>query len=443
MARDTRLRSPGEQVKLTRLIIEEYIRCREDILYFAENYFYIVSIDEGRHKIKLRHYQKKILKALMFPEKNKRNNIIAASRQIGKSTLMTIYALHYMLFNDDKTVAILANKEKTAKEILEKIKLAYAELPKWLQKGVLDDGWAAEKIKLENGTRVIASSTASSAIRGMSISLLLLDEFAFVPNNIADDFMSSVYPTISSGNTSKIIIVSTPNGLNHFYQIWKSSVRNENSFMPIKVSWKEIPGRTKKWADETIRDIGIQKFNQEYAVQFLGSSNTLIDPSFLERMTIEVPVDVKLGSLMSIYEPPRTKGMYICGVDSAKGTQGDYSVVQVIRIMNERDIKQVAIYRCNTIDPLSFAQVVISISQYYNNAYLMIESNDVGSQVANSIFYEHEYDYILNCDKKGLGILATRKSKLAGVMMLKRYIENGSRLYWQVGYYISSIFGTQ
>jgi hypothetical protein len=343
------------------------------------------------------------------------------------TTVATVYLLHYALFEEDKTVAILANKESTAIEILSRLKLAYTELPIWLQRGISEQngGWAKKAVGLENGIKIIAGSTASSAIRGMSAGLVFLDEFAFVPDNIADDFMSSVYPTIASGKKAKIIIVSTPNGMNHFYDIYRKATRGENNFMPIKIRWDEVPGRDDKWREEIIRDIGPAKWNQEFGTQFLGSSNTLIDTSMLERMNTKNPVEVKMGSYLSIYEQPIDGAMYILGVDSAKGTRKDYSVIQVIKIISERDIEQVALYRDNTIEPRDYAQVIISVSKFYNDAYIMLENNDVGETVANTIWYEYEYDKILNCDKKGIGIRSTRKTKLAANMLLKRYIENG------------------
>ena len=437
---DASLRGPGEKVSMTKKRWAEYIKCQEDILYFAENYFHIVDQVKGRHLIKLREYQKRILKAFVSPPTEKQHIAMLSSRQVGKTTISLIYLTHFALFNEDKTVALLANKEKTAIEILRRIKLAIGELPMWLQQGISESngGWNKGQVGFENGMRIIAGSTASSAIRGESISLLYLDEFAFVPDNIADDFMSSVYPTISTSPDAKIVIVSTPNGLNHFYHIWRNAIESDpekqNNFFPIKINWNEIDGRDEKWRKSIIRDIGEQKFAQEYGCKFLGSSNTLIDPHLLERMSIEEPIDMQIGHCLHIYEKPikakhlknpKDAPLYILGVDSAKGTQKDYSVIQVLKINHEHEIKQVATYRNNSINAQDFAQVVIGVSEYYNDAYIMCENNEVGGTVADTIWYTYEYDKILNCDKKGIGIRSTKTSKLAGNVLLKRYIDSG------------------
>ena len=421
---DPTLRGAGEKIEYTPELMREYIRCKEDIIYFAEKYFKIITIDDGEITIKLWDFQKKLLKAFVDPSP-KRHAIVLASRQVGKSTISTIFVLWYALFNEDKTIAILANKEKTSKEILRRIKFAYQNLPLWLQQGIADAGWNQNSISLENGVRLLSASTSSSAIRGESISLLYLDEFAFVPQNIADDFMASVYPTISSGKTSKIILLSTPNGINHFYDIWKNAIHGENNFKPIRVKWDEVPGKTHEWKEEVINDIGLVKWRAEYECKFLGSTSTLIDPELLERLKSKQPLELKLGNLLQVFEYPKEGVMYILGVDAAKGTGLDYSVIQVLKITNEHDVSQVAVYRYNMIEPYNFAQVCIETSKFYNNAYMMIENNGEGGQVADAIWYNFEYDYILNCDKKGIGIRSTKKSKLAANLLLKRYLEHG------------------
>jgi len=267
---DINLRSSGEKIEYTPELLKEYLRCKEDIIYFAENYFHITTIDKGRILPKLWDFQKKCLKVYTDPNAglpesraNKRHVSFLAARQIGKTTISKIYLLHYVLFNADKNVAILANKESTALKILREVKESYKELPLWLQQGIVSSGWNKKSIQLENGSMIVASSTASSSVRGESVSLLYLDEFAFVPPNIADKFMRSVYSTISSGKTSKIIIVSTPNGMNHFYHIYRGAIRDENQYRPIKVNWWEVPGRDKKFKEDFIADNGMVAWNQE------------------------------------------------------------------------------------------------------------------------------------------------------------------------------------
>ena len=342
------------------------------------------------------------------------------------TTISTVYLTHFLLFNENKNVAILANREKTAIDILNKVKLAYRGLPLWLQQGISDEkgGWTKTAFGLENGCRCISSSTAAAAIRGMSISLLFLDEFAFVPQEIADDFFSSVYPTITRDPNAKIVIVSTPNGLNHFYDIYKGAVSNENNFRPIKVNWWEVEGQDDAWKKRIIRDIGPVKFNQEYNGKFLGSSSTLIDSDVLERIKIQQPISTKFGDLMVIFEQPKIgKHHYILGIDSAGGTGADYSIIQVLKVNAYNDIKQVATYANNMISPHEFAEVCIAVSDYYLNAQMMVENNEMGGQVADKIWYDFECDRVLNTDAKGIGTRSTRKSKLIANMLLKRYLE--------------------
>ena len=422
-----KLRGYGQLVETTEEQIAEYIRCKEDIVYWAEKYFYIVDIDHGKMKIPLRDYQKKMLKAFTNPSKGKRHNVVLSSRQSGKTTTASIFLSHYAIFNEQKTIAVMANKEKTSMEILLRIKSAIQELPIWMQQGIDEEygGWAKGSIGFENGIRLVAGSTASNALRTYSIGLLYLDEFAFVPDNIAEEFMRSVYPTISSAKTSQIIVVSTPNGMNHFHTIWRNAVQGFNNFMPILIKWSDVPGYDEAWKEETIRDIGPVAFAVEFGGQFLGSRNTLIDPEHIERMSVEIPVELKMSGSMLIYEMPQEGVNYILGVDSAKGTGKDYSVIQVLRINSEHDMSQVAVYRNNTIEANDFAQIVISVSKFYNQGYMMVENNDVGGEVANAIWNEFEYDKIVLYDKKGVGVRATKKTKLAGNLLLKRYIENG------------------
>ena len=256
---------------------------------------------------------------------------------------------------------------------------------------------------------------------------IFLDEVAFVADYVWDDFFNSVLPTISSGKSSKIIMVSTPKGMNHFYKIYKDAIDNKSNFQGVKIPWWERPDRDEEWKRKTLMEMGGDRirFAQEYGCQFLGSSNTLIDSEVLERTTYEEPKDFKYGGALVIYQQPIKDQFYILGVDSAKGNGSDYSCIQVLKIVSEHEIEQVAMYRNNLIGTEEFAQLTIGLSKFYNDAYMMVESNDIGELVTNKIWYDYECDRILNCDAKGLGIRATRKTKLAGNLMLKRYMENG------------------
>jgi hypothetical protein len=442
------LRAANEAIEYTNEMIEEVIRCKEDIIYFAEHYFHIVTIDEGKQLITLFDYQKKMLKAFINPPdyksvktdqlEPKRHIIVKIARQSGKTTTATIFLLWYALFNKDKTIAILANKEPTAIEILDRIKLSFKHLPLWLQQGIADSGWNKKSIKFENGVKIMARATSPDSISGETVSLLYMDEFAKVQEHIAEEFITSTYPVISSGKTSKVIIVSTPTGMNHFFEFWQRAIRGESNFFPVSVPWFEHPHRDEKWKQDMIKDIGNIRFQQEFACKFLGTASTLIDSDVLEMCVIREPIATKWTGVFSIYEQPIRGKQYILGVDSAKGTGKDYSVIQVLKINNSHNLEQVAVYRNNLISPHDFAQVVISISQYYFDSYMMVENNEVGEAVCNTIWYEYENENLLSCDSKleiidgkhkkiynGLGIRSTRKTKLEANLLLKDYAEKG------------------
>lgn len=426
---NSQLRSANESIEYSREMLEETIKCKTDIIYFAEKYFYIVTIDEGRRLIELWDFQKKMLKSLVESQKydgeNKRHVIIKMPRQQSKTTIMTIYILWYSLFNKDKAVAILAHKEDTSKEILERIKFAYKLIPLWLQQGIVDGGWSKKSIRLSNGVKIMAASTASDTISGETISLLYMDEFAKVKTHIAEEFITSTYPVISSGKKSKIIITSSPLGLNHFYEFWTRAVQGKSNFFPISVGWWEHPDRDKKWKEDTIKDIGKVRFAQEYECKFLGSSETLIDSDILEQCIPQDAIELKWGGSFQIYEKPVQGFRYIVASDSAKGTGADYSVIQVLKTIDSQHLEQVAVYRNNMIGARDFAQVCISVSKYYNNAPLMVENNAEGATVCDVIWHEYEYENLINLDKKGLGIRSTKSTKLTANILLKEYMEKG------------------
>lgn len=426
----TSLRGAGESYEFTPQMLEEYFKCAEDVIYFAETYFYVVNIERGKHKIELYEFQKKSLKIFGCDQYNgKKNAIVLMPRQMGKTTMSSVFLLHYMLFNKDKTIAVLANKESAAKEVLRRIKDAYEMLPMWMQQGVLT--WNEKSIGLENGMRLIASTTSSDSISGETISLLYLDEFAKVKAHVAEDFITATMPVISSGKSSKVIIVSTPLGMNHFYSYWKSATeldeKNQNNFYPIKVHWWDHPDRDEVWKKEVLQTFNNDenRFNQEYGCRFLGSSSTLIDPDVLDKMNRRPPVEIKFNGAFKVYEIPVDGVTYVMGVDTAKGTGRDYSVIQVLRIDGEQKLSQVAVYRDANISPHDFAQVCIGISKYYGDCMMMIENNGIGEALTNAIWYEYEYEYIANVDAKGLGIRSTTKTKLQANLLLKRYLDNG------------------
>lgn len=362
---------------------------------------------------------------MVEPPDEKRHICLLSGRQIGKTTVASIYILHYILFNSDKIVAILANKEDTASEVLRRIKLAYLNLPYFLQQGIQDAGWNIKSLILENGSKIVTGTTSSSSIRSKSISLLYVDEFAHIQEHLFKEFSESIFPTIYSRKTSKIIIVSTPKGLNHFYDYYTNAVKGNNSFYPIKINWWDVPGRDNEFKENIISNFGLQHWKQEYAADFLGSSSTLIDSDALQRLTSKEPIMSKYGYLLKLYELPQDGVFYILGADASKGIGQDYATVQVLRVDNEREVEQVATYSNNKIDPYSFAQVVIEMSKLYNEAPILIENNGEGGQVIDAIWHQFEYDKVVNFEKKGLGVRASVKTKLSACLILKRYIENG------------------
>lgn len=555
-----KLRHDGQQIEMSNEQLKEYVICSQDIIYFTEKYFYTLTIDGGKEVIKLRDYQKKMLKCFVNPPDGKKNVVVLSGRQSGKSTMMSIYIMWYVIFHKDKIAAMLANKEKTALELLARLKLSYECLPLFLQQGIKVGGWNKSSIHLENGSRVIATTTASGAIRSYTINLLALDELAFVPNHLLSEFLSSVMPTVESGKTGKVIISSTPCGLNKFFDYWKKAVDGINNYYPIKINWWQIPNRDNDWKKSIIANYGLAHWNSEYACingntkikikdnkiknisieklfkipninsfqvetpdgfvdfdgirkipikqpilkfvleswisievtpdhifmvdnkeakaidliegevletkkglkkikkiilktkkmwvydllevkskdntyytngivshncKFLGSTNLLVDSDILERIKTIDPIATKWGGLLQIYENPIPNAKYILGVDPSKGISRDFSVIQVLKINNEKDVEQVAVYRCNTNSPNDFVQIIIGVSEFYNNAEMMVECNDIGELVCNMLWNEYECDKLLNCDKKGLGIRSTKKTKLESNMVIREYLENG------------------
>ena len=339
------LKPAGVPHNYTEEELSEYIKCSKKPQYFIENYIKVVHVDEGLIPFNLYKFQKEMVKTIH----NNRFSIFCTPRQVGKSTTVVSYFLWYILFNESVNIAILANKGSLARDILGRLQLAYENLPKFLQQGVLV--WNKGNLEIENGSKVVAASTSSSAIRGGSYNMILLDEFAFVPPNIADEFMSSVYPTISSGTSTKIVVVSTPNGLNHFYKMWEDAKDKKNNYVPLEVHWTDVPGRDNLWKNETIRNIGKERWAQEFEGEFIGGLNTLISGSTLKNMVFKNPVETNNG--LDIYELPKEDHLYMIMVDVSLGEDLDYSAFSVIDA-TEIPYKQVAKYRNASITPLIY-----------------------------------------------------------------------------------------
>ena len=425
------LKAENVQIEFTTDQIQEYLRCKDDPVYFAMNYVKIVSLDEGLIPFEMYDFQKE----LISNSHNNRFNIAKLPRQTGKSTTVVSYLLHYALFNDNIRIAILANKAETARELLGRLQLSYENLPKWLQQGV--GSWNKGSLELENGSKIVAASTSSSAVRGNSFNIIFLDEFAFIPNHIAEQFFSSVYPTISSGKSTKVIIISTPNGMNMFYKLWHDAERGRNGYIPLEVHWSAVPGRDAAWKEETIRNTSERQFTQEFECEFLGSVDTLIAPSKLRAMVYEDPLTSNKG--LDVYEEPIKDHNYMMTVDVARGTGKDYSAFVVVDITTF-PYKLVAKYRDNDIKPILFPSIIDKVGRAYNYSYILVEVNDIGEQVSNMLHFDLEYSNLLMCAMRGragqlvgqgfsgkksqLGVKMSKNVKKVGCSNLKTIIED-------------------
>ena len=409
----------------------EFVKCKQDPVYFAKKYIKIVSLDEGLTQFHPYDFQEKLIKN--FHEN--RFNICKMPRQTGKSTTSVSYLLHYAVFNDSTNIGILANKAATARDLLGRLQTAYENLPKWMQQGIIS--WNKGSLELENGSKILAASTSASAVRGMSFNILFLDEFAFVPNHIAESFFASVYPTITSGKNTKVIMVSTPHGMNHFYRYWHDAERGKNEYIPTDVHWSEVPGRDDVWKEQTIANTSEQQFKVEFECEFLGSINTLIAPSILRNMVYDAPITKNAG--LDIYEKPEKDHNYITTVDVARGLGNDYSAFIVFDV-TQFPYKVVAKYRNNEIKPMLFPNVILDVAKGFNNAYILVEVNDIGDQVASILQYDLEYENILMASMRGrngqivgqgfsgkktqLGVRTTASVKKLGCSNLKTLIED-------------------
>ena len=430
------LKKANTPIEFTQEQIYEFMRCREDPVYFANNYIKIVSLDEGLTQFHPYHFQEKLINN--FHEN--RFNICKMPRQTGKSTTVVSYLLHYAVFNASVNIGILANKAATARELLGRLQTAYENLPKWMQQGII--AWNKGSLELENGSKILAASTSASAVRGMSFNILFLDEFAFVPNHVADSFFASVYPTITSGKDTKVIIVSTPHGMNHFYRMWHDAEKGKSEYIPTDVHWSEVPGRDSKWKETTIANTSEAQFKVEFECEFLGSVNTLIAPSKLRTLIYDNPITRNAG--LDIYEPPKVDHDYVMTVDVARGVGEDYSAFVVVDI-TEFPHRVVGKYRNNDIKPMLFPNVIYEIAKNYNSSFILCEVNDIGDQVASILQYDLEYQNLLMCSMRGragqivgqgfsgkktqLGVKMSKTVKKVGSLNLKTLIEEDKLIF--------------
>ena len=425
------LKKANVKIDFTPEQVKEFIKCKNDPIYFTKTYVQIVSLDEGLVPFKMWDFQEELIRKFH----KSRFNIAKLPRQTGKSTTVVSYLLHYLIFNDSVNVGILANKASTARDLLARLATAYENLPKWIQQGVVV--WNKGNIELENGSKILAASTSASAVRGMSFNIIFLDEFAFVPNHIADSFFASVYPTITSGKSTKVIIISTPQGMNHFYKMWQDAVNGRNDYTYHEVHWSQVPGRDAKWKEETIKNTSQRQFTQEFECEFLGSVDTLIAASKLKALAFDDPISQSKG--LDIYEKPKDKSEYLLTVDVSRGIGGDYSAFIVFDITTV-PYRVVGKYRNNEIKPMLFPNVINDVARAYNNAWVLCEVNDVGDSVASILNYDLEYPNVLMCAMRGragqivgqgfsgnktqLGVKMSVTVKKVGCANLKQIIED-------------------
>ena len=415
--------------------VKEFIKCSQDPVYFIRNYIKIVNLDQGIVGFDLYDFQEDMVNR--FHEN--RFNIAKLPRQSGKSTVVTAYLLWYAIFNDNVNIAILANKAATAREMLGRLQLSYENLPKWMQQGIV--GWNKGSLELENGSKILAASTSASAVRGMSFNVIFLDEFAFIPNHIADQFFSSVYPTISSGKSTKVIIISTPHGMNMFYKLWHDAERGKNEYTTTEVHWSQVPGRDDVWKEQTIANTSEEQFRVEFECEFLGSVDTLISASKLRTMTYEDPITSNKG--LDVYIKPEEGHQYTITVDVARGVTKDYSAFCVIDT-STIPYQLVAKYRNNTIKPLLFPNIIHDVACAYNHAYILVEVNDIGAQIGDILQFDLEYDNLLMSAMRGwagqvigqgfsgtkvqLGVKMSTTVKKTGCSNLKQLLEDDKLL---------------
>lgn len=418
------LKSGSKPVEITKEDGQEIVRCAVDPIYFIEKYIKIIHPDRGVVPFELWDFQRNYIECL-----HTNNRIIVKfPRQCGKSTTTVAYITWYVIFNEHKKVAILANKEKTATELINRLKDMISNLPPFLQPWI--ESWSVTKISLQNGCEVTISSSSESAIRGLSGNIVYLDEFAFIPDRLADDFFSAVYPVISAGKQSKLLITSTPNGLNHFYDKFVKAKRHENTFVPLEIKWDDVPGRDEQFKLRTIEDIGQQKWDQEYDCKFLGSQATLIKPEALQSINVIAPVRKEDQGRFRIYEDPldrrdmdKNQWFYLISVDPAMGTMKDSTVAHVLLVKSNIDITQVAVYEVNDMDPSEFSYRLENIGKLYNDAHIIVETNgQCGVIVCSTMWKSIQYPNMIKLDRLG-GYESNAKSKRQNSGWLKIYIE--------------------
>ena len=431
---NSRLKRAGVEISYTEEQLKEIARCIDDPIYFIKTYVKIVNVDHGLVPFSMWDFQQDMVKT--FHEN--RFSIAKMPRQVGKTTTAAGYMLWCVLFQENYSIAILANKGALAQDILSRIQYAFEYLPIWLQQGIIT--WNKRNIELENGSKIAAYATSADGVRGGSYNLIFLDEFAFVPQNMANDFFTSTYPVISSGKTTKVIIVSTPYGLNHFYKMWIDAEEGRSDYKTIEVHWSMVPGRDEAWREQTVRNTSEEQFRQEFECEFIGSSATLIPASKLRTLAFKNPK--RSFDDIDVYREPEENHIYVITVDCAEGVGQDFSAFSVFDV-TELPYRQVAKYKNNTISPLLYPTMIYNAARKYNNSYVLVETNNIGQQVVDILHYDLEYENIFTLEhhsikgqhisagfKKSVsfGLKTTKSVKKIGCANLKTLIENDKLL---------------
>lgn len=431
---NNRLKNTGVAIEWTPELVAEYIKCSQDPIYFVKKYMRIVNAEGEEVPFDLYDYQEKIIKSVI----DNRFTIVACARQSGKSQTTCGFVLWYAIFNDNKNIGILANKGETARKLLKRIQFSYELLPRWLQQGVKE--WNKGSVEFENGSRIFATATSKSSIRGDTIQLLMVDEAAFIEN--WDEFYTSTFNTISNSKTAKVVLISTPNGMNHFYPYWDNAIKGKNNYHPIKVTWRDVPGRDEAWREEHLAGMNYdkEKFAQEQEVEFIGSSGTLIAGWKLQQLkdSYETPIATGENSKLYQYEKPQKNHIYVTVCDVSRGKGLDYSAFSVFDV-TAMPYRQVCAFKDNLITPLDYSEVIFRTSKSYNNAMVLVEINDLGQQVVDNLFDQFSYENILYTESAGRagkkitsgfgsknidrGVRTTKTVKAVGCAIIKLLIE--------------------
>lgn len=409
--------------------LREFIKCMNDKEYFYREYVKILDVDRGIISYNPYNYQTRLSKSV---DEN-RFVLCKFPRQSGKTTCLAAYIVHCLLFKENFKVLIAAHVSDGAVEVMDRIKFILENLPLWLQSGIIS--WNVFSVELENGSKVSASATTEKTGRGKSINLLLLDEFAFVSQAIAENFLASTFPTLAKGQTTQLVIISTPNGLNHFNKMWVDANEHNSGFFPVEIKWNDVPGRDEKFREETIKLIGIDRWNQEFDGQFLGSQNTLISPDKLKNIVHINPLE-QTSEGLKVYRKPEKDGVYMITVDVSRGKALDYHAFVVFDI-TAWPIEIVCTFKNNELPPSVYPNVIYRIGTYYNDAYVLVETRDNGEQIAEILFRELEYESMLGTkiggrkgqklsiyNVKGKGLQTSKSTKLIGCSNLKYIIED-------------------